>query len=279
MLRRVISAGYLTVCEFDDHPNFFDGLQQPSLYSFSGVHAVQTSTVPLAEVLRRQNPEIAIFPNAIPRLPSPRNFSDPARTTLFFGGLNRENDWPPLLKAMNGVAALAGDRLHFHIVADRGLFDALATSHKEFTSLCDYDTYLAILSRCEISFMPLRDTPFNRCKSDLKFIEAAANRVVALASNVVYAGSIDDEKTGLVFANSQQLQQRLMRIVANPASGRAMADAARAMVARERMSAYQTRARIDWYRRLWDQRHALHAALLARLPELGPLATPGQVLC
>ena len=73
------------------------------------------------------------------------------------------------------------------------------TPHKRFTPTCDYDTYMALLGQCEISFMPLGDTPFNRAKSDLKFIEAGACRVAALASHIVYADSIEDGRTGLLF--------------------------------------------------------------------------------
>ena len=47
--------------------------------------------------------------------------------------------------------------------------------------------------------MPLADTPFNRAKSDLKFIEAGACRVAALASHIVYANSVEDGRTGLLF--------------------------------------------------------------------------------
>ena len=47
--------------------------------------------------------------------------------------------------------------------------------------------------------MPLDDTPFNRAKSDLKFIEAGACRVASLASSVVYQDSIVHGETGLIF--------------------------------------------------------------------------------
>ena len=170
------------VCEFDDHPDGIPVLQRPDIQNFRAVHAVQTTTEPLAAVLRRQNPEVAVFPNAVRALEVPRNFADPTRMRLFFGGLNREQDWPPYLEALNTVAALAGPRLHFEIVADRGLFDALRTEHRSFTPLCDYAAYRALLAGCEISFMPLADTEFNRCKSDLKFLEASVHRVASLAT-------------------------------------------------------------------------------------------------
>jgi glycosyltransferase involved in cell wall biosynthesis len=232
------------------------------------VHAIQTTTEPLAAVLRRENPEVMVFPNGVSRLEEVRNYADPARMTVFFGGLNRGKDWPPLVPALNAVAAMAGERLRFHIVNDRGLFEALATPHKRFTPLCDYETYRNLLAGSEISFMPLADGPFNRCKSDLKYLEAAACGVTALASTVVYGDTIQDGRTGVLFRDGRELQQRLLRLIANPDAAKAIGQAGRSFVAGNRMLAYQVDSRIAWYRSLWARRKELHEALLARVPEL-----------
>ncbi len=267
-LRRLLARGHLLVCEFDDHPDYIPGLHRPSVLNFRGVHAIQTTTQPLAAELAKDNPEVAVFPNAIFQLPEVRNHADPARQTLFFGGLNRGEEWPPLIGALNAVAAVARERLHFRIVNDRALFDALQTPHKSFTPLCDYDTYLDLLANSEISFMPLRDTPFNRCKSDLKYLEAAAARVTALASPVAYGDTVEDGRTGVLFRDAAELQQRLLRLVANPEIGQAIGEAGRAYIAKHRMLAYQVGRRTAWYAALWERRAELHAALLARLPAL-----------
>jgi hypothetical protein len=115
--------------------------------------------------------------------------------------------------------------------------------------------------------MPLGETWFNRAKSDLKFIEAAACRVAALASHVVYGGSIDDGRTGLLFRNGEELQTRLLRLIAMPDTARVMGDAARAYIAAERMLAYQVAPRIAWYRSLWERRVELEQARVARMAE------------
>ncbi len=275
LVRRLMDKGFVVVCEFDDHPAYIPVLQRPDIQNFRAVHAIQTSTAPLAEVLRTENPEVAVFPNAVFRVQQPRNFTEPGRLTMMFAGINREEEWPQYLPALNAVAALAGERLHFRIVADRGFYDALETPHKHFTPLCDYDTYQDLLAQSEICFMPLNDNPFNRCKSDLKFIEAASFRVAALASPTVYSDSIVDGHTGMIFRTPQELQQRLFRLLANPDMARAMADAARAEIIGKRMLAYQIRDRTAWYQSLWERREELHQQLLARVPEL---AQPAEVL-
>jgi SAM-dependent methyltransferase len=275
VIRSLLSDGWLIVTEFDDHPDHFGMLHADDQFAFRGVHAVQTSTHALAEILRTRNPEVAVFPNAMYTLPEVHNFRDPNVMTLFFGALNREEDWAPLMPALNAVAEKAGDRLRFSVVHDQGFFDALATPHKQFTPTCDHDTYLQLLGRSEISFMPLGDTPFNRAKSDLKFIEAGACRVASLASHIVYANSIEDGRTGLLFANAEELEARLLRLVAMPDLARGLGDAARRHIGEERMLAYQVAPRIAWYRSLCQRRDQLTNALYARLMEL-PQLIPGE---
>jgi len=188
--------------------------------------------------------------------------------TLFFAGLNRGDEWPHLLPALNAVANQVGSRLKFHVINDRAFYEAIEGENKIFTPLCDYETYQALLSRSEISFMPLRETSFNRCKSDLKFIEAAAHRVTALASPTVYASSIANGSTGLIFHGPDDLKHYLYQLVTAPSLGQSIADNARRYVIGNRMLAYQISERLHWYRSLWARRKELTDALLARVPEL-----------
>ncbi|MCF3945838.1 methyltransferase domain-containing protein [Acidiphilium sp. AL] len=269
-VRALIDKGYLVVTEFDDHPGFLEGrgVATEDLLTFSAAHAVQTSTEALAAVLTEYNPEIAVFPNAIVELPEPRNFAAPDRMTLFFGALNREEDWAPYMPVLNEVLRAVGARLNVLVLHDRGFFDALDTANKEFVPTSDYATYMQRLGEAEICLMPLADTAFNRAKSDLKFIEASAARVVSLASPVVYEASIRDGETGLLFRSPDHLRMQLLRLLAYPEAAKRLAEAARAHIAAERMLAYQLRARIDWYHSLWARRDELTEALRKRVPAL-----------
>ena len=272
LINNMIDKGWLVVTEFDDHPDFMRGLNTPDLVSFRGVHAVQTTTPALAEVLRQRNPELALFPNAVAALPELRNFTDPRVLTVFFGALNREPDWRHLIGAINTVAARAGDRLRFRVVHDEGFFQALETPYKAFTPLCDYDTYMDLLGSSEISLMPLDDTPFNRAKSDLKFIEAGACRVAALASSVVYRNSIVHGETGLIFNDPDEFHRLFLRLTMVPDLALQLGSNARRMVSQHRMLADQVQPRIAWYRDLWERRAELTEALRARIEGL-PLPT------
>jgi len=172
------------------------------------------------------------------------------------------------MPVLNEVSRAVGERLRFHVMFDEGFYNALETPHKSFEPMGDYATYKKMLCQAEISFMPLGDTVFNRAKSDLKFIEAGAARVAALASPVVYGSVIQDGKTGLLFRDPAELRSSLLRLLAYPEATKRMADAARDYVAAKRMLAYQVDARSNWYRSLWARRDELNAALRARVPEL-----------
>jgi glycosyltransferase involved in cell wall biosynthesis len=273
-IRQLLDKGWLIVTEFDDLPDHFPALRGSDNHSFSGVHACQVTTPALASIVRERNPEVAVFPNAIRALPKPRNFTDPAHLTMFFGALNREADWEPFIGVLNEIASEHANRLSFLVVHDRAFFDALSTPSKTFVPTCDYARYIELLSGCELAFMPLLPSEFNRAKSDLKFIETAACGAAALASETVYGEAIEDGRTGLIFRDPLELRLRLERLVRVPSDARAIGQAARQHVAQCRMLAYQTLDRRRWYSWLWSRREELTAALIERVPELRSTA-PG----
>jgi glycosyltransferase involved in cell wall biosynthesis len=125
-----------------------------------------------------------------------------------------------------------------------------------------------LLGTSEISLMPLDDTPFNRAKSDLKFIEAGACRVAALASSVVYGDSIVHGETGLIFNDPDEFHRHFLRLAAIPDLALQLGGNARRMVSGHRMLADQVAPRIAWYRDLWERRTALTEAIRARIARL-----------
>jgi hypothetical protein len=164
--------GWVVVQEFDDDPAHWPVIAQTDHFAFRGVHAVQTTTPRLEALFRRFNEEIGVFPNTVAELPEPANFAHPRRLTLFLGALRREEDMAPFLPVLNEVLAEADGRLAVEVLFDRGTFDALRTPHKRFGGILPYAEYRALMSRCEIAFLPLNDTPFNNFKSDLKFVRS-----------------------------------------------------------------------------------------------------------
>ena len=269
LLRGLRAGGAVVVQEFDDDPAQWPAIAQAGHLAFRGVHAVQTSTPALRDLLAPHNPEVAVFPDALAELPVPRNFADPRRLTLFLGALHGEADLAPFLPALNAALAAAGERLAVEVVHDRRSFEALDTPHKRFTPSLDHAGYREVLGRCELAFLPLADTSFNRVKSDLRAVEAGGHRLCCLASPVVYGASLRDGETGLILRSAEALRTTLAALLDQPARALAIAEAARAWVGRERLLHRQLAPRLDWYRDLWARRAALEAATQQRLAAMG----------
>jgi glycosyltransferase involved in cell wall biosynthesis len=155
------------------------------------------------------------------------------------------------------------------VMHDRAFFEALAASNKGFTATSPYPAYLEALSRADISLMPLADNAINRCKSDAKFIEAAAAGAGVLASPTAYEASIRDGETGLIFRTLEEFEAKLAALLDSAGLRRQLAVAAYDYVRGERMLSQHIGRQAAWYRSLCAQHAQLTAALAARVPELG----------
>jgi glycosyltransferase involved in cell wall biosynthesis len=270
--RALLAHGFLIVAEFDDDPKHFADLDRTDFFALRSCHCVQTTTDVLAETLRAFHPHVTVFPNQLARLPRRRLRADTqttsGSTTLFFGALNREADWTPILPVLNQVLARHGDRVQVQVVYDRSFFDALDTPHKSFEPLCSYERYHELLDAADIVLLPLEPTRFNQHKSDLKFIECAAHAVAALGSPTVYDRTINDGETGLIYHSTAEFDALLDRLICDIPFRHRLGENARSYVAENRLLAHHFRARHEWYCRMFDRRSELDTELRARVPEL-----------
>lgn len=266
--RKLLARGYLIILEVDDDPYRWARTEKTDFFAYRSVHAIQTSTEPLAAFLRQVNPYVAVFPNQLAELPPPRQADPQKPVTLFFGALNRENDWRPLIDGINRVVNHQGDRVLVHVIHDRRFFDALETPYKTFRSFCPYEEYTDLLGQSDIALLPLERTRFNGMKSDLKFIECAAHSTAALASPVVYQQTLIDGQTGLLYYSPADFEQKLAALIDYPQLRQTLAHNAYQWAAQNRLMCQHYRQRYQWYQSLRDRLPELNAALHRRIPEL-----------
>jgi len=268
ILRDLLQRDYLIVCEFDDDPLRWDFHAEHRFLTFRGCHAVQTSTEPLAKYLREHNPNVAVFANQLTELPPPRVYRNDDIVTLFFGALNRAEDWAPLIAALNRLLREFAGRLQVRVLHDKPFFDALETSAKDFSPFCPYSHYQDVLRSCDIGLLPLRPVRFNSMKSDLKFIECAGHGVTVLASPTVYDATVRDGETGILFRSPEEFETQLRMLIVETKQRRQIAAQAYRWVAGHRLLSGHYRERRDWYLQMRDQLPRLNAELRSRVPEL-----------
>lgn len=263
-------AGYLIVTEFDDHHTPWPAIQENEFLSFAGVHAVQTTKAKLADIFRPHNPEVEIFPNQLDMLP-PRDLSQPSdQARLFFGALNRKKDWQPMMAGLNKALSEAENPFFFDVVFDQEFFEALETENKKFTPHCTYRVYKSLLSKADISLMPLGDTRFNEMKSDLKLVEAVGHGAVPVASPVVYGEDLRHKEFTVFCMKPDDFGEAVAVLIGNPMRRIVLQRQGREYVKNFRLLCHDVNRRRDWYYKLLQNKDQLDQALEHRLRSILP---------
>lgn len=98
----------------------------------------------------------------------------------------------------------------------------------------DYKSYAAILKGLDIqaALVPLENTRFNNCKSNIKWLEYSASGITGVFSNLTpYSSCIRNGETGLLVNDSENdWFQGMKQLVENPASATLMIENARCEV-------------------------------------------------
>ncbi len=268
--RAWIGEGRLLIAEIDDDPKALEGLPECNFLTLRAVHAIQTTTEVMAETLRRFNPHVAVFPNQIASLPPMRDYSTedhPIR--IFFGALNREKDWEPIMPILNRVLS---DYENFvvYVVHDRAFFDALDTMQKTFHPFCPWEEYRRILHICDVALLPLENTRFNRHKSEIKFLECAAEGVVCLMSEAAadQLPIIETNDAYRCYQDSRHFELVLRDLIVKEENRQRTAKIAYAYVRDHRLLSRNYRHRHDVYTHWLSRKSELDRDLLERVPEL-----------
>lgn len=276
---KLSQAGYLYVDEMDDNPVLWgDDYKKSGYINFIGVHAIQTSTEYLAEILKQFNPYVKVFENHLRKISPLRNFkkqkNSPVR--IFFGAINRNEDFRDILPILNQFAKKYGNKILFKIIAKTEVFDELETKNKILVGdpnffdgqFVPYEKYEATLQESDIALLPLLDNDFNRSKSDLKFIECAGSGAAVLASPVVYSKTVKDGETGFIFNDKKEFSQKLKLLIENKEKRFDIATAAYNYVKNNRLLSQHYEERLDWYKELFSRLDELNAAAVERIEKL-----------
>ncbi len=131
----------------------------------------------------------------------------------YMGTFTHDDDLLLVLPALQAVARQYRGAVEFELVGVIGqpetrrlLQDLPLRLIKLSPRKVAYDRFMAWFSRClewDIALAPLRDTPFNRCKSDIKFLDYSATGAAGIFSRVrPYEASVRHRQTGWLAENT-----------------------------------------------------------------------------
>jgi len=269
--------GWIVVLDFDDDPRFWPDIVASKFYGFHAVHAVSVSTPALAHLVGAWNSEVKVLPNAIFEIPNLTAETNDVglgrRLRIFYGAFNREQDIAEVAPSLLSMFEHYADDIEIEVILDKRFYEQLPTTvAARFHPLVSFEQYQQLLSSCDLALLPLRDTEFNRCKSDLKFIECCAAGVIPVCSRVVYGEEEDHLAIGVFPDSVDAWGKAIEALITDSKVLQHKKKLARDYVVTKRLHAQGVSERETWYRSLLSQRVELEKNRQSRIAALATLA-------
>ena len=154
---------------------------------------------------------------------------DPFRVVFASGSRGHEADFAIIAGTLSAfLQGGAGRRLTILGHFDPTLLPDAMVSRTDWQAFTGYDQYLAALAQADCALMPLTDDPFNRCKSAVRAIDAAAVGVPVICSDVGdFANVVSEGQTGFIARTPRDWAAALAELARDPGGAQAMGTRAR----------------------------------------------------
>lgn len=223
------TVGAKLVLDLDDHPFKTDPLHPAYKHFQSKVQDLQwivdqadhivVSTEPLKEVVKGRNPRVTVIPNAID--PKIWNFKNKKHRDgkIRIGWVGSHSHVADIAVVEQAIPAILKKypNVEFHNAGIGAVNDPKKREfyHGGTKGYKDYPEWLASLG-IDIGIAPLKDTEFNRCKSNIKWLEHAMLEIPMVLSDVYpYSNSVEHYKTGYLAKNTAEWIKYLSWLIEN----------------------------------------------------------------
>lgn len=159
---------------------------------------VTVATQALADRVAPYNPNVVIVPNALPFGEGQFTRREGMNGFVYAAGPSHANDLALLGEAANQADVTLAGVVAKHPEWDRMLRMAPRAQSAMFRKVTEY---MGLYADHAVALAPLVDNEFNRCKSNLKLLEAAAAGLAVIASPVEPYRRVP----GVMFANTQTM--------------------------------------------------------------------------
>lgn len=250
MINIVKSQRHLAVVELDDNiwdlpkegnPNaeFYTSERVRELeHTFSLASLVTVSTEPLAQIVRKFNPNVAVLPNMLLESEwTARHERNVDKIVIGWGGSPRFNKDLFILKDSLMPILEEFSEVELRFIGDFELspFPFPESERIKKIGVMPVQEYQKAISQFDIGVAPLEDNPFNRCKSDLKFLEYSMVGIPTVASKVYpYEHTVVNGETGFLARNTKDWIKYLRRLTRESGLRESMGERARHYVLENR---------------------------------------------
>jgi tetratricopeptide (TPR) repeat protein len=216
--------------------------------------AVQVTGPGLAEVFGALAVQTQALTNHVSTLGRPPRAPGP-KVRIGWGGST--SHWEDLRPTQGAILETCRryPQVVFGFMGDRALYDALLSplpdDRRAFTPPGSVQDYYQFLDTLDVGIAPLQPTPYNQCRSDVKFIEYASRGVVPVLSAFgPYLAPAVNGETALLFSSEAELLSTLGRLVESPQWRLQLATRAQDYVREHRLESQHVSARLAFYESL-----------------------------
>ncbi len=228
LVNAVNARGGMTVFDTDDdywtlHPEnpAYGFWTRPRLDGLAAViravQTVTTTTPELAETLKTMNRNVKVLRNMLPdeHWPTERRPTARAGEPLVIGWAGSPGHRPDVRMIASALVQILDEFPHVELQLAGAATDWMPSHPKvKFLEGVPIEKYPGLLSNFDIGLAPLIDNKFNRCKSDLKFLEYSKIGIPSVVSRVApYASSMRHGESGFLAVNSKDWLKYLRTLV------------------------------------------------------------------
>ena len=214
--------------------------------------AMQFSVPELQRIYGYLNPSSVAFPNQISIVPPERKYEGRPEIIVGWGGSHGHLEDMVELAGHLTDWIISKDNVQLYLMCSDQiwkLFDRLPLTRKRRFEPGSLSDYYAFLRKLDIGLVPLKDTAFNRSRSDVKFLEYAVHGVVPVVqASVPYISTVKHGETGFLFEDTTEMLEILGTLAGNVNLISQAAKSARDYVIRERLQHQHGKERTEFYR-------------------------------
>lgn len=197
---------------------------------------ITVSTNRLAYHARELNKNVAVLPNYMDMerwdLPKVHNTSDTIRIG-WAGSMTHLNDLKSIAKPLKRICA-EFPQVRLIFIGEQRISSELEGCPVECMLGVPFDVWPARLNglQLDIGLAPLLPTEFNKCKTNIKYLEYAVAEVPGVYSPTVYEHKGFDPKFGLVADTEEQWYNSIKHLIMYPQRRKEIADGSYSLVKR-----------------------------------------------
>ena len=238
----------------------FAGMRSGMKRLAAGCDAVQFPSAVLGRKYGHLAPLCEVFPNQMIVVPPAKRLQRAPEVVIGWGGslthLPDLAETAPLL--IKWITSRNDIRLHL-MAADPiwNLFDNLPADRKKRAATGSIFDYYRFIDEIDVGIGPLRDIPFNRARTDIKYLEYAARGAVAVMQAAgPYRDAVKHGLSGFLYRDVSQLIEILEALTQDLRLRVRVATAAYDYVVSERHQFRHATKRLEFYRTILGNRGA-----------------------